>query len=144
MAVTPISGAYADNVAVERLGAAIRKTSVGIGAYDGYAANLAALPAADAALTDKVYFVGDDSTPYTCDGSTWNAGSIIPVVIGAVFYVIENGKVAQEGRYTTKPTYDDPETPTTATGGVCQLLEMGASRALTDVEVDDALTAAGF
>jgi hypothetical protein len=144
MAVTPISGAYADNVAVERLGSAIRKTSVGIGSYDGYAVNSAGLPAADSALTGNVYLVGDESTPYTCDGSTWNAGSIIPVVIGAVFYVVESGKVAEEGRYTTKPTYDDPETPTTATGGVCQLLEMGASRALTDAEVDDALAAAGF
>jgi hypothetical protein len=144
MAVTPISGAYADNVAIERLGAAIFKTSVGIGAFDGYAVNSAALPAADPALTDKVYFVGDESTPYTCDGATWNAGSIIPVVLGTVFYVVESGKVVQECRYTTKPTYDDPETPTTATGGVCTLLEMGASRALTDAEVDDALAAAGF
>jgi hypothetical protein len=144
MAITPIPGAYADNVSVERIGASIRKTSAGIGEFDGYAANQAALPAADASLTGKIYIAGDDSTPYTCDGAAWNAGNIIPVVTGAVFYVVENGGVAKEGRFTAKPVYDDPDVPATASGGVCRLLDMGANRPLTNAEIDAALAAAGF
>jgi hypothetical protein len=147
MAVTPITGAFLDNVGVEKIGVVIRETTVGIGTFDGYATTEAALPAADAGNENEVYFVGDNATPYTSDGSDWNPGAIQVISAkGAAFNIVDDSNVVAIGRFTALPTYDDPETPTTASGGVCEVLGFSSEydRALTDQEVDDALTAAGF
>ncbi|MDR1299675.1 MAG: hypothetical protein LBJ84_05430, partial [Oscillospiraceae bacterium] len=108
MAATPIVGAFVDNVGLEKIGAAIRQTSVGIGDFDGYAATAAALPTAAAGNTGKVYLVGDDAKPYTSDGSAWTPGAAIDVVLGAAFNVVdtvEGGEpnIVLMGVFTAKP-----------------------------------------
>jgi hypothetical protein len=127
-----INGAYVNDSQLEHIMETAHQTSFGIGKFDGYADNAAALPTVKPALFGKTYLVADNSTPYVCDGEVWSAAGIIPVALGAVFYIVENGSVAKEGRFTTKPVYDNPDAPTAATGGACEILEMGANRAPTD------------
>jgi hypothetical protein len=141
MAVTPIPGAFVDNTGLEKIGAAIRQTSVGIGDFDGFAATSGDLPAAAAGNTGKTYLVGDDAKPYTSDGSQWAPGAAIDVVLGASFNVVdtvEGGEpnIVLMGVFTAKPLL--------GSGGVAKLYELGGSRALTSAEVDEALAAAGF
>jgi hypothetical protein len=131
-----------DNVGLEKIGAAIRQTSVGIGDFDGYAATSGDLPAAAAGNSGKVYLVGDDATPYTSDGSSaWAPGAAIDVVLGASFNVVdtvEGGEpnIVLMGVFTAKPLL--------GSGGTAKLYELGGDRALTGAEVDEALAAAGF
>jgi hypothetical protein len=137
MTITPVSGAFVDNVGLERIGAAIRQTSVGIGDFDGYAATEEELPTAEVGNNGKVYLVGDDARPYTSDSSDWTSGTAIDVVLGASFNVVgEAGNITLMGVFTAKPT--------DGSGGVARLYELGGDRALTSGEIDAALTGAGF
>jgi hypothetical protein len=141
MAVTVIPGAFVDNVGLEKIGVAVRQVSVGIGDFDGFAATEVALPAASVDNNGKVYLVGDDATPYTSDGSGWNAGTEIEVVLGAAFNVVDTvgggePNIVLMGVFTAKPV--------AGSGGVAKLYELGGDRALTSAEVDAALEGAGF
>jgi hypothetical protein len=141
MAITSISNAFLDNVGLAQAAAMFRQTSVGIGDFDGFAEDEAALPTAATGNSGKVYFVGDNATPYTSDGTDWTPGTAIDVVVGASFHVVDTTgggepNIVLIGVFTAKPV--------SGAGGTVKLYELGGDRALTSGEIDDALTNAGF